>query len=267
MFKQGGGMNNFSGRTALVTGASSGIGESFAHLLAKSGANLILVARREDRLNTLSETLRADFNVQVEVIAKDLALPHASEELYQQTNAQGLQVDILVNNAGLGTHGDFLDLPLAKHHQMINLNIIALNDLTHFYGQDMAKRGQGDILLVASIAGFLPVPRFSTYAATKNYVLALGEALGNELKSKGVTVTTLCPGGTLTEFMDVAGQQIDGVRSLAMMSSDKVAKTGLNALSRKKRVIVPGWLYKIGISSLRLYPRRLQAIFGQLATD
>ena len=260
-------MSTFSGKTALVTGASSGIGESFARILAKSGANLILVARREDRLNSLSETLRADFNVKVEVIAKDLALPNASEALYQQTSAMGIQVDILINNAGLGTHGDFLDMPLAKHHQMINLNIIALNDLTHFYGQDMAKRGEGSILLVASIAGFLPVPRFSTYAATKSYVLALGEALGHELKRKGVTVTTLCPGGTLTEFMDVAGQEIEGIRSLAMMTSEKVAQTGLDALSSKKRVIVPGWLYKIGIGSLRLFPRRLQALLGQLATD
>ena len=260
-------MNKFSGKTALVTGASSGIGESFARLLAKSGANLILVARREDRLNTLSDTLKADFNVKVDVIAKDLTLPQASEALYQQTNAMGIQVDILVNNAGLGTHGGFLDIPLAKHHQMINLNIIALNDLTYFYGQDMAKRGEGSILLVASIAGFLPIPKFSTYAATKNYVLALGEALGKEFKSKGVTVTTLCPGGTLTEFIDITGQEMDSIRSLAMMSSDKVAKTGLKALKRKKRVIVPGWLYKLGISSLRLFPRRLQAIIGQLVTD
>ena len=176
-------------------------------------------------------------------------------------------MDILINNAGLGKHGDFLEMPLAHHHQMINLNIIALNDLTHFYGQDMARQGEGYILLVASIAGFLPVPRFSTYAATKNYVLALGEALGKELKDKGVTVTTLCPGGTLTEFMDVAGQEIDGIRSMAMMTSEEVAATGLKAMSRKKRVIVPGWIYKIGIASLRLFPRRLQATFGQLATD
>jgi short-subunit dehydrogenase len=260
-------MHKFSGKTALVTGASSGIGESFARLLAKSGANLILVARREDRLDTLSEKLRTEFNIKVDVIAKDLALPNASEALFQQTNSLGLHVDILINNAGLGKHGDFLDMPLASHHQMINLNITALNDLTYFYGQAMAKRGEGQILLVASIAGFLPVPRFSTYAATKNYVLALGEALGNELKDKGVTVTTLCPGGTLTEFMDVAGQQMDSIRSMAMMSSDKVAKTGLKALIRKKRIIVPGWLYKIGIASLRLLPRRLQAIVGQLVTD
>jgi len=260
-------MNKFLGKTALVTGASSGIGSSFARLLAKSGANLILVARREDRLNKLAEILRNDFDVKVDVIVKDLAQLDASNELYRQTNALGLQVDVLINNAGLGTHGDFLNIPLSKHHQMINLNITALNDLTYLFGQDMAKRGQGSILLVSSIAGFLPVPRFSTYAATKNYVLALGEALGNEFKSKGVNVTTLCPGGTLTEFMGVAGQQIDGIRSLAMMSSDEVAKTGLKALARKQRVIVPGWLYKIGISSLRLFPRRLQAVFGQLATD
>ena len=260
-------MNKFLGKTALVTGASSGIGSSFARLLAKSGANLILVARREDRLNKLAEILRNDFDVKVDVIVKDLAQLDASNELYRQTNALGLQVDVLINNAGLGTHGDFLNIPLSKHHQMINLNITALNDLTYLFGQDMAKRGQGSILLVSSIAGFLPVPRFSTYAATKNYVLALGEALGNEFKSKGVNVTTLCPGGTLTEFMGVAGQQIDGIRSLAMMSSDEVAKTGLKALARKQRVIVPGWLYKIGISSLRLFPRRLQAVFGQLVTD
>lgn len=260
-------MHKFTGKTALVTGASSGIGESFARILAKSGANLILVARREERLTKLSEALREEFNVTVDVIAQDLCVPNVSEALFQKTNSMGRQVDILINNAGFGIHGDFLAMSQASHHQMINLNITALNDLTYFYGQDMAKRGEGYILLVSSIAGFLPVPRFASYAATKNYVLALGEALGKELKTKGVTVTTLCPGGTLTEFMDVSGQQMDKMRSMAMMSSDKVAKTGLKALSRKKRIIVPGWLYKIGIASLRLFPRRLQAIVGQLVTD
>ncbi|MCG8613341.1 MAG: SDR family oxidoreductase [Pseudomonadales bacterium] len=259
--------NQYSGKTALITGASSGIGASFAKLLARSGANLILVARREERLQSLAKDLIAEFGIQTTIIGIDLGTAQAAHQLYEQTQALGLTIDILINNAGMGTHGDFLATEHAQHHQMINLNIIALSDLTYLYARDMAKQGSGQILLVASIAGFLPVPRFATYAATKAYVLTLGESLAKELKGQGITVTTLCPGGTLTEFMDVSGQKIDGIRNLAMMSSDSVAKSGLNALSRRQQVIIPGWLYKIGIFSLRLLPRPIQGIFGQMATD
>lgn len=260
-------MSSYQGKTALVTGASSGIGEAFAKLLAAEGANLILVARREERLQKLAEELRLSNSIQVTIIAMDLSAANAPTTLYQATREKGLTVDVLINNAGVGKHGDFLETSLADHHQTINLNVIALNDLTYLYGQDMAERGAGQILLVASLASFLPIPRFATYAASKAYVLALGESLAKELQSAGVSVTTLCPGGTSTEFMDLSGQQIDGLRKLAMMSSEEVAQAGLKAMKKKQPVVVPGLLYKFSVAGLRFFPRRIQAIFGQLATD
>lgn len=260
-------MTSYSGKTALVTGASSGIGEAFANLLAQQGADLILVARRAERLDTLAKKLRDQYQVSVNTIAMDLSEPGAAALLYEKTQQMELKVNLLVNNAGIGKHGNYLESDLDDHHQMINLNVIAVQDLTYLFANDMAAQGSGQILLVASIAGFLPVPRFATYAATKAYVLSLGESLAKELKSAGVSITTLCPGGTSTEFMDISGQKIDGVRTLAMMSSESVAKAGLNALNKQQRVVVPGLLYKVSIASLRFFPRRMQAIFGQLATD
>ena len=260
-------MEQFKNKTALVTGASSGIGDSFARQLAQAGANLILVARREARLKALADSLERNYGVSVQVIARDLSLPNAGVELYEHIQTLGLTVDALFNNAGLGTQGDFLDASPEQHHQMINVNVVTLHDLTWHFARDMADRGSGYILLVGSIASFMPVPRFTTYAATKAYVLTLGESLAKELQDKGVTVTTLCPGGTTTEFMEHSGQQIDGLRTLAMMSSDSVARAGLKGLLKKQRVVVPGLLYKFSIASLRLVPRRMQAIFGQMATD
>ncbi|MCG8315087.1 MAG: SDR family oxidoreductase [Pseudomonadales bacterium] len=260
-------LNRFAGQTALITGASSGIGDSFARLLAAAGTHLVLVARRQERLQQLAEHLREKHSINVEVIALDLTSQNAVRSLYEQVQEQGIQIDILINNAGMGKHGDYLDVTLEEHHQMIYLNMIALNDLSYLFAKDMIERSSGYILLVGSIASFVPVPRFATYAATKAYVLSLGGALGKELAPHGIAVTTLCPGGTTTEFMDISGQQIDGIRTLAMMSSESVAKAGLRGLMLKQRVVVPGLLYKLSILSLRLFPRRLQALFGQMATD
>ena len=260
-------MNEQAGKTVLITGASSGIGKSFAQLLAAEGANLILVARREERLKEIASELATAYSISVEVIAKDLGQAGSAQALYDEVQGRGLSVDTLINNAGIGKQGDYLDESLESHHQVMQLNVISLNDLTYLFAQDMVAKGSGNILLVASIASFMPIPKFATYAATKAYVLTLGESLAAELKDKGVIVTTLCPGGTLTEFMENSGQQIDGLRNLAMMSSDQVAQEGLTALQKGKRVIVPGWLYKFSIAGLRLVPRRLQAVFGQMATD
>ena len=260
-------LSKFSGKTALITGASSGIGDSFARLLAAAGTHLLLVARREQRLLQLADHLRSQHGIVVDIIAMDLSAENAAYQLHQKVREKDLQIDLLINNAGMGKHGDYVNATLEEHHQMINLNIVALNDLSYLFGKDMIERGSGYILLVGSIASFVAVPRFATYAATKAYVLSLGEALGKELAPHGIVVTTLCPGGTTTEFMDISGQQIDGIRTLAMMSSESVAKTGLRGLLHKRRVVVPGLLYKISIISLRLFPRRLQALFGQMATD
>lgn len=259
-------MSSFQGQTALVTGASSGIGESFARQLAAQGANLVLVARREERLQELAAQLHRDFGVATHVMAQDLQEPGAAQSLYARVQQQGLQIDILLNNAGLGKHGAFLSLPLETHMAMMRVNVDALTELTWLFGRDMVTRRKGSILLVSSIAGYLPVPQFAIYAASKAYVLSFGKALHEEWKQHNVSVTVLCPGGTLTEFMEVAGQKIDGIRSLAMMSSEAVAGAGLRALAHGRRVVVPGALYKTSMAMLRFIPSRLQATLGEMAT-
>lgn len=259
-------MQSFKGQTALITGASSGIGVSFARQLAGHGVHLILVARREDRLNALAAELAGDHGITVRVFAQDLSVDGAAQALYSRIKEEGLQVDLLLNNAGLGKHGEFLELAMDTHTSMMHLNIDALTELTWLFGRDMVARRSGNILLVSSIAGFVPVPLFSTYAASKAFVLNFGRALHKEWKPHNVNVTVLCPGGTLTEFMDVSGQKIDGIRSLAMMSSDSVASAGLQALQRRKAVVVPGWLYKVSMASLRLIPGRAQTAVGEMAT-
>lgn len=259
-------MQSFQGQTALVTGASSGIGESFARQLAAQGANLVLVARREERLQTLANELSRDFGIKTHIIAIDLSVPGSANTLYEQVKSSGLQIDLLLNNAGLGKHGSFLTQPLETHSAMMRVNIDTLTELTWLFGNDMVKRRQGNILLVSSIAGYLPVPQFSTYAASKAFVLSFGKALYKEWKPHNVNVTVLCPGGTLTEFMDISGQKIDGIRTLAMMTSDSVAAAGLNAMRRHRNVVVPGWLYKVSMSLMRFIPGRMQATLGEMAT-
>lgn len=258
---------SFSGKTALITGASSGIGKAAAALLAESGANVILVARRADKLQEIAESLASKHKITATVIAKDLSEPNAAQQLYDEVQKQQLTVDVLVNNAGIGYQEEYLNTPLEDHHKVIQVNLIAVNDLSYLFAQDMVARGSGYILQVASFAGFISIPNFATYAASKAYVLALGEALADELGDKGVTVTTVCPGGTSTEFFEHSGQKIDGLRSLGMMTSEYVAKSGLRGLTRGHRTVVPGLLYKASVAGLRLIPRRLQAIFGQMATD
>lgn len=259
-------MSSFQGQTALVTGASSGIGESFARQLAAQGVNLVLVARREERLQVLAAELQRDFGVATHVIALDLAEHGAAQALYARVQQQGLQIDILLNNAGLGKHGAFLKLPLETQMSMMRVNVDALTELTWLFGRDMVERRKGSILLVSSIAGYLPVPQFAIYAASKAYVLSFGKALHEEWRAHNVNVTVLCPGGTLTEFMEVAGQKIEGIRTLAMMSSDAVAGAGLSALARGRSVIVPGMLYKVSMAMVRFIPSRVQATVGEMAT-
>jgi uncharacterized protein len=257
-------MQSFQGQTALVTGASSGIGESFARQLAAQGANLVLVARREDRLQALANELIRDFSIKVQVIALDLSVSGAAKTLYEQVQLLGLQIDLLLNNAGLGLYGAFLTLPLETHSAMMRVNIDTLTELTWLFGNDMVKRRHGNVLLVSSIAAYIPVPQFSIYAASKAFVLSFGKALHQEWKPHNVNVTVLCPGGTLTEFMEVAGHKVEGIRTIVMMTSNKVAKAGLNAMRNRHSVIVPGCLYKTAVSLVRFIPSCLQAKISEL---
>ncbi len=247
-------------RTALVTGASSGLGADFARLLAEGGANLVLVARREDRLAALRDELAARHPVRVEVLPADLAGEATRAALPGRVAALGLAVDVLVNNAGLGSAGEFLDAPWGSHASEIRVDVEALVHLTHLFVPPMIERGWGRVLLVGSIGAFQPSPAYATYAACKAFVASFGDAVGFELRRTGVRVTTTHPGPTLTGFFDAAGQdRRTFYQRAAMMESRAVAAGALKALARGRAVHVPGWINGLGVFAMRFLPRRAAA--------
>ena len=243
---------------ALITGASSGLGVDFAHELAAEGCHLVLVARREDRLQALARQLEATHSVRCKVVALDLTLPRAAETLHQQLDDEGIQIDVLINNAGFGIFGEFLDASVEKTSAMLQLNITALTELTHRFARAMIDRQRGHILLLASVVAYQPSPNYAAYAASKAYVLSLGEALHEELKPHGITVTVLSPGATATEFFDVSGQASSPLKRAFMMPSRPVAQMGLKAMRQRQASIVSGWKNKLMSFSTRLVPRSWQ---------
>jgi short-subunit dehydrogenase len=258
-------MKNLQGKWALVTGASSGLGVEFAKLFAERDANLVLVARRTEPMEQLAETLRKAQSVQVLVIGMDLSRPGAAAELKAQLDARGIGIEVLVNNAGFGMYGGFLDQPVEKITDMMQLNVMALTELTHLFGREMANRGHGQILLVASVLGYQAVPGYAAYAASKGYVLLLGEALHQELAPRGVSVTTISPGRTATAFGTVAGEKSSLLLKALTMKPQDVAKTGLLAAMRDKASVVPGFLNKVNVFTNRLMPRSMQRmVFGRV---
>ncbi|NRB04435.1 MAG: SDR family oxidoreductase [Rhodobacteraceae bacterium] len=224
--------------TALVTGASAGIGTEFARYHASKGGDLVITARREDSLAALKTELEGKHNITVHVIALDLAAPEGADALYDAVKALGVNVDILINNAGFGGHGKHIDRDLAAEQAMIDLNIKALVTLTHRFGQDMAKRGFGRILNVGSTAGFMPGPLQAIYFATKAFVNSFSQAIDQELRGQGVTCCVLAPGYVHTEFADVADLGgTDLVKQKGAMPS-AVAKHGYDAMMAGKLVTV-----------------------------
>lgn len=244
-------MQTFNGKTALITGASSGIGDQMARQLAAMGCNLILVARRTDRLDALARELRT---VTVDVITADLADPQAADAVYEQTRALGRQVDILINNAGFGFQKSMLALPMREQLGMVDVNVRSLLVLTQSFTAPMVQRGQGWVLNVSSVSAWFPIPGMATYAASKAAVLHLSRALHEELKPSGVIVTALCPGGTRTEFSSLAREKMDPDLEKAMMPADRVAAAGLQGLMAGKTVVVPGALYKLMVAVTRFLP-------------
>ena len=232
------------GSTALVTGASSGIGAAIAVELAARGFELTLTARREERLRQICDSLAERHGVRTGHMAGDLCDPRERERLADQLESSGLEVEVLVNNAGFGSHALFASTPRERFREMVRLNVEALTDLTARFLPPMQDRGRGAVLNVASMAAFQPLPNEATYAATKAFVLSFSEALHSEAKSSGVTVTALCPGPVRTEFADVAG--FEGVEESTpdaiWMSPEQVAKDGVRGLDRGRRVVVPGRL-------------------------
>jgi short-subunit dehydrogenase len=242
--------------TALVTGASGGIGYELAKLFARDRVGLVLVARSGDRLATVAQELRSLGAPRVEVIAADLAGADAVPSLLKELSARRLDVDVLVNNAGYGLSGSFATTDQATELGMIQLNVGALTALTKGVLPGMLARGHGRILNVASTAGFQPGPFAAVYAATKAYVVSFSEALAEELAGSGVTVTTLAPGPTATGFALRAKMQRSRLfRPGTPMSARAVAAAGYSALKRGRRLAVPGLMNKIQLQALRVSPR------------
>lgn len=243
-------------RTALVTGASSGIGVELARIHAERGGDLVLVARRQDRLEALKADLEAAHGIRAHLIVKDLARAEAAAEIHDELASRGVKIDYLINNAGFGNGGFFHEQDWARNEAMIQVNVTAVAALMRRFVPEMISRGGGRILNVASMAAFLPGPLQATYYASKAFVVSFSEAIGNELAGTGVTVTALCPGPVDTEFIEKANlRQAKGFART--VSARGVAEAGYNAMLKGKPIIVPGPVNKLIIHLLlRLTPRR-----------
>jgi short-subunit dehydrogenase len=244
--------------TALITGASNGIGLELAKIHASKGGNLVLVARNKSKLDELKKELENQYNVSVYIIGKDLSVFNSAQEVYDETNKQNIKIDYLINNAGFGDFGMFVDSDWNKELQMINLNITTLTQFTKLYLQDMVKHRSGKIMNVASTAAFQPGPIMAVYFATKAYVLSFSEAVNNEVSDKGVTVTTLCPGATESGFQAAAAMEESNlVKGRKLPTSKEVAEYGYAAMLKGKTVAIHGLMNWILANSVRFTPRSL----------
>jgi short-subunit dehydrogenase len=243
---------------ALVTGASSGIGLELARVLGRHGHDLVLVARRRDRLQEVAGALAKELGVSVSAIAADLASPDAPKAIVAELGERATRLDVLVNNAGVGTYGLFADTPIERQLEMIRINVAAPTHLTGLVLPSMLERGSGRILNVASTAAFQPGPLMAVYYATKAYVLSFSEALANETAGTGVTVSALCPGPTSTEFQARAGfGRVPLFRGPLVKDAAAVARAGYEGMMRGKRIVIPGVANRVLVHAERLTPRRL----------
>jgi uncharacterized protein len=245
-------------QTALITGASGGIGYELAKLFAHDHHNLVLVARSGPQLTRFAGELQNQFGVLVKPIPLDLAAPSAPQFLFDLLQGQGVAVDILVNNAGYGKFGEFANLSLEDTLGQIQLNICALTCLTRLFLAHMLERRKGKIMNVASTAGFQPGPRLAVYYATKAYVISFSEALANELKSSGVSVTCFCPGATDTGFQKRAGTESSRLfKQLGPTDAQTVARDGYRALMKGKGLVISGFRNWLLAESVRFAPRKV----------
>jgi short-subunit dehydrogenase len=241
--------------TGLITGASSGIGLELTRILASKRHDVVLVARSEDKLRELARECEQK-GVRAHVVAADLAKPDAARSVADRVAALGLQIDFLVNNAGFGVYGRFAETPLDTELESIQVNVVALTELTKRFLPPMIARRSGRILNVASTAAFVPGPLMAVYYATKAYVVSFSEAIANELEGTGVTVTALCPGPTATGFQ--AAAHLEGSRIVSLLrkaASLSVAQAGYDAMMAGKVIEIPGVSNKVGAMAPRLFPR------------
>lgn len=244
-------------QTALITGASRGIGMELARIFAENGHDLILIARNEEDLQQLKNEITSKYAIDIQLIIKDLSLKDAPREVYNEVKSQGKEVDFLVNNAGFGDYGKFSTTDWETHRKMIDLNAMALTEFCHLYLRDWEKRGSGKILNVSSTSAFQPGPMMAVYFATKVFVLYLSEAIGQEMKDKGITVTTLCPGPTDTNFGQVSGMRAkDLVKNVKIADAKEVAQLGYDAMMKGKPVVIHGLQNKLVAFGVRFLPRK-----------
>lgn len=242
--------------TVLITGASSGIGRELAHCFARAGSDCILLARTEEALQDLAETLDERYDVTGHVLTADLSVPGIIDDVRSELEQRDLTVDVLVNNAGFGARGAFAEIESTRQRNMIRVNVTALTELARLLVPGMVERGRGGILNVASTAGFQPGPNMSVYYATKAYVLSFSEGLHEELSGTGVTVTCLAPGPTRTGFIEKAGMGETALfRWGGPMTSQTVAQRGYDGFRAGRALVVPGLSNKIGAFLVRFTPR------------
>lgn len=244
--------------TALITGASSGIGEAFARRLAADGYDLFLVARSEDKLRSLCSELTAKHSIDADFFAIDLSKNGPDTAVFDETEKRGIEINLLINNAGFGSMGDFADLPLDRELEMIDLNIRALVGLTHRYLAPMRERKSGTVINVSSAAGFQPIPFMATYAASKSFVTAFSEAIAEENRPFGIQVLALCPGSTKTNFFDASS--IDRVTTAkGQQTVEEVVETAISAMNGKRSKIVSGWTNYLVATATNFVPNSLIA--------
>lgn len=245
------------GKTALITGASGGIGLAFARRFARDKYDVVLVARSEGKLREVAAELQAQHGIRAIVIASDLSQPGAPQAIFDQLQAAGVAVDVLVNNAGFANYGAFTEIETAKDLELLHLNIVALTHLCKLFLKPMLARGSGHILNVASTAAFLPGPLMAAYYASKAYVLSLSEALAEELVGTAVTVTALCPGPTESGFQKRAAMEDSKLVQGGLMDVEVVVEQGYQAMLRGQRVVVPGMMNKLTALLPRFLPRQM----------
>lgn len=240
---------------ALITGASSGIGHELAKLFAGDKHNVILVARREERLIQLAGELEENYQVRAHVIVRDLSQSQSAQKIYDWVKKNDIRIEFLVNNAGFIVYGNFSDTQWEEEQKMIQLHMNTTTHLIKLFLSDMLKYKCGRILNICSTGSFVPGPYNAVYCATKSYMLSLSEAIAEELNGTGVTVTTLCPGGTITEFEAKAIKKQFTVTETRGMKAGRVARVTYNALLKGKRVVIPGMHNKIQVFAIRFLPR------------
>jgi len=253
----------YRGRWALVTGASAGIGEAFARLLAGRGMNVALAARREDRLRRLADEIGRAHRVHTLVLPVDLARESGAEALWVAATAGARQIHLLVNNAGFGLKGPFAELSLERQAEMVRVNCLAPLELAHHALRHMRGQG-GGIVNVASVAGFQPIPLMATYAASKAFLLAFSEALTEEGREHGVRVVVVNPGPVKTEFQEVAGTEVRD-RAPGLLSAEQIVEAALAGLEAGKRTVTPGLFNRVSTTAARIAPHSLVIRAAKLA--